>query len=1104
MMEQEVAQLETFCAAMFETADPATRQHAEKVLVEFASDPTALEKCQMLFQRAISPFSQHLAATTLTKIVTKPGSSLTLQQKLDIRNYVLNYLYTGQKLAPFVIQGMIQLFVRITKLSWFEGSKGDWLFRKVIEDVTKFLQADMSQCIIGVQILNMLVNEMNESESVKPLTRHRKIAATFRDSTLFNIFQLHCGLLQQATSSDASQFEDPMKNTLISILLDLGLSCLSFDFIGTSHDESSDDLCTVQVPTSWRSVFLDQSTMLLYFELYKRLPLSLCATLLSCLVQMASVRRTLLNNAERSKFLSDLLSGIKGILENSQKLADASVYHEFCRLLARLKSNYQLGELVKVSCYTECMRLIANFTVTSLRMWQFSPNSLHYLLSLWQRMAASVPYVKAQEPHSLDTYTPEITKAFIDSRLESVAVILRDDLEDPLNDIDIIRQQLDQISTIARCEYEKTCEHLVRVFDESASGLQKLLQANADDQQLALPQGQLTWIVYLIGAVIGGRVSFASNDDHDAMDGELVLRVLQLMEITDTRLTSGHGFANIELALLSFFEQYRKIYVGDQVQKTSKVYKRLSEVLQITDDSMILNVFVTKIIKNLKYWSNHEPIITKTLQLLNDLSIGYSSVRKLVKLEAIQFLLKNHNSTQFPFLGVNSPITDLRCRTTLYMALGRLLIVDLGEDEERFDDFMSSLSSLLDSLVQMLRTNLNSDASLNNIAMRTMIGLSRDLHGITYAFNTKSSYAMLFDWLYPHFMSVMQKAIDVWCLDPTVTTPVLKMMSELVLNRGQRLQFEVSSPNGILLFQEASKMICLYGERILQVVDLPKEKVYSHRLKGVSLCFTLLKQSLCGNYVNFGVFRLYNDPTLDDVLNMFMKLVMSVPATDVLDYPKLSISYYTLLEVLAQDHMNFLTGLPSHMMHRVMSSISEGLTALDTMICTCCCATLDNMVTHLFRLMSRSPTSERRLKRYNHDPHAQERNQHFLQVMTQHPEMLQKMMSTVLNMIMFEDCRNQWSMSRPLLGLILLNQEFFNSMQKSICETEFENHPTKMSAIQNSFSQLMDGVERNLLTKNRDRFTQNLSLFRRDINQTLRSNSSTGVGLDLSQSGQMS
>lgn len=33
------------------------------------------------------------------------------------------------------------------------------------------------------------------------------------------------------------------------------------------------------------------------------------------------------------------------------------------------------------------------------------------------------------------------------------------------------------------------------------------------------------------------------------------------------------------------------------------------------------------------------------------------------------------------------------------------------------------------------------------------------------------------------------------------------------------------------------------------------------------------------------------------------------------------------------------------------------------------------------------------------------------------------MLSTVLNIIIFEDCRNQWSMSRPLLGLILLNEK---------------------------------------------------------------------------------
>jgi len=32
---------------------------------------------------------------------------------------------------------------------------------------------------------------------------------------------------------------------------------------------------------------------------------------------------------------------------------------------------------------------------------------------------------------------------------------------------------------------------------------------------------------------------------------------------------------------------------------------------------------------------------------------------------------------------------------------------------------------------------------------RYVIGLARDLRGIAFAFNTKVSYMMLFDWLYP-------------------------------------------------------------------------------------------------------------------------------------------------------------------------------------------------------------------------------------------------------------------------------------------------------------------------------------------------------------------
>jgi exportin-7 len=99
-------------------------------------------------------------------------------------------------------------------------------------------------------------------------------------------------------------------------LLKLTLNCLTFDFIGTSIDDSSDDMLTVQIPTAWRPTFLDSATLQLFFDLYTALPTTLSPLALSCLVQLASVRRSLLSNAERSKFLNHMVTGVRDILQN--------------------------------------------------------------------------------------------------------------------------------------------------------------------------------------------------------------------------------------------------------------------------------------------------------------------------------------------------------------------------------------------------------------------------------------------------------------------------------------------------------------------------------------------------------------------------------------------------------------------------------------------------------------------------------------------------------------------------------------------------------------------------------------------------------------------
>merc|ERR1712183_666049 len=202
--------------------------------------------------------------------------------------------------------------------------------------------------------------------------------------------------------------------------------------------------------------------------------------------------------------------------------------------------------------------------------------------------------------------------------------------------------------------------------------------------------------------------------------------------------------------------------------------------------------------------------------------------------------------------------------------------------------------------------------------------------------------------------------------------------------------------------------------------------------------------------------------------------------TDLLDYPKLSQTYYVLLECLAQDHMAFLATLEPQVFLYILASISEGLQALDTMVCTGCCATLDHIVTYLFKKVT-NKVWEGKKSRGNSQTSPE--NDPLVAVIKMRPEILQQMLQTVLNIIMFEDCRNQWSMSRPLLGLILLNEDYFQQLRDQVIQSQ----PTaKQSSMATWFKNLMEGIERNLLTKNRDRFTQNLSVFRRDINDSLK------------------
>ncbi|KAH9752577.1 Importin N-terminal domain-containing protein [Citrus sinensis] len=916
---ESLAQLEALCERLYNSQDSVERAHAENTLKCFSVNTDYISQCQFILDNALTPYALMLASSSLLKQVTE--HSLALQLRLDISNSC------SQSTCVFAI----------------------YAFHVCVSLITYVLV--LMFCSVGNYLINYLAKRGPELQSF----------------VTASLIQLLCRL----TKFVASRLQE--------LALSLCLKCLSFDFVGTSIDESSEEFGTVQIPSAWRPVLEDPSTLQIFFDYYAITEAPLSKEALECLVRLASVRRSLFtNDAARSKFLAHLMTGTKEILQTGQGLADHDNYHEYCRLLGRFRVNYQLvfmastfgsqlqtvvclldlihlSELVNVEGYSDWIQLVAEFTLKSLQSWQWASSSVYYLLGLWSRLVTSVPYLKGDAPSLLDEFVPKITEGFITSRFNSVQAGFPDDLSDnPLDNVELLQDQLDCFPYLCR-------------FQERAR------MQTGDKSEISVIEAKLAWIVHIIAAIVKiKQCTGCSLESQEVLDAELSARVLQLINVTDSGLHSQRycelSKQRLDRAILTFFQHFRKSYVGDQAMHSSKLYARLSELLGLHDHLLLLNVIVGKIATNLKCYTESQEVIDHTLSLFLELASGYMTGKLLLKLDTIKFIVANH---------------------TVFI----------------------SLESTPDS---MFRTDAVKCA---------LIGLMRDLRGIAMA--TNRTYGLLFDWLYPAHMPLLLKGISHWTDTPEVTTPLLKFMAEFVLNKAQRLTFDSSSPNGILLFREVSKLIVAYGSRVLSLPNAAD--IYAYKYKGMWICFTILARALAGNYVNFGVFELYGDRALSDALDIALKMTLSIPLADILAFRKLTKAYFAFLEVLFSSHITFILNLNTNTFMHIVGSLESGLKGLDTNISSQCAAAVDNLAAFYFNniTMGEAPTS----------PAAINLARHIVECPTLFPEV-------------FSDLKAQ----------ILASQPVDQHQRLSVC-----------------FDKLMADVARSLDSKNRDKFTQNLT-----------------------------
>ena len=206
LQEGQLQQFEAYCEKLYTSPDANERAAAEAALVQLSSSSEYIPQCQFVLDHSKLAYAQLVAANALKKLLMQSWNHLTVQQRVDFRNYVLTYLANnGPDCQAFVNASLAQLVGRMTKLGWLDANE----HQQIVSEVSKFLHATPRHLVLGLQLLSTLVTEMNGSANTRSLTQHRKVAGSFRDLALLSILQLGLTTLQQLQTGALAAHPSP-------------------------------------------------------------------------------------------------------------------------------------------------------------------------------------------------------------------------------------------------------------------------------------------------------------------------------------------------------------------------------------------------------------------------------------------------------------------------------------------------------------------------------------------------------------------------------------------------------------------------------------------------------------------------------------------------------------------------------------------------------------------------------------------------------------------------------------------------------------------------------------------------------------------------------
>ncbi|RCI05216.1 Exportin 7, partial [Rhizopus stolonifer] len=259
--------------------------------------------------------------------------------------------------------------------------------------------------------------------------------------------------------------------------------------------------------------------------------------------------------------------------------------------------------------------------------------------------------------------------------------------------------------------------------------------------------------------------------------------------------------------------------------------------------------------------------------------------------------------------------------------------------------------------------------------------------------------------------------------------------------------------------------------RLLKQADVPADQAYDYKYEGISLCFNIMDKCLGGKYINFGILWLYQDKAVNDAFEATLKLVESIPLYDLLSFPKLAHSFFNMLdEFVKEQQLMAMPAISPKLFLYLLQACEQGIMSMDPVVFSHACSAINHICCYIIQETEKANRQQKR--RRPSQPHW------IVSYLGQFRHILPTLLESMFQQLLFDEKSDQWSLSRPLYPLIILERDYVFKYIAAVVENQL---PERRSIVTTILNGLLDGINYTLSTRDRERFTHNVSAFRKPL-----------------------